>query len=63
MEDSSDADSDLDSDGRDFLAWQRQFSGTANLAEVNSSALPEPTAARMLGCVIGLVLSFRLRRQ
>jgi hypothetical protein len=37
-----DADDDGDVDGRDFLVWQRQFTGA--LPVVASTSVPEPSA-------------------
>jgi len=49
----SDADDDLDSDGADFLAWQRHYLGSLNpLAELVT--IPEPSTAMLL---VGMGLS------
>ena len=59
-----DADGDNDSDGRDFLIWQRNFGATSSLPAGSGafSAVPEPSAA--LAAIIGAAtfVAFRLRR-
>lgn len=55
LNDRSDADNDGDSDGADFLAWQRNFSGTSAIA----TTVPEPSSLFLL--TIGL--SFFSKRQ
>jgi hypothetical protein len=52
----SDANNDGDSDGADFLVWQRQLG-----SGVTTAAVPEPPAALLLGGV-GLALAARRRR-
>jgi hypothetical protein len=42
----SDADGDGDSDGRDFLIWQRQVGTSASVSAV--AGVPEPTSAALL---------------
>lgn len=51
----SDADNDGDSDGADFLVWQRQLG-----SGVTTAAVPEPSAA-LLFCGMGLTLAARQR--
>ena len=41
--DDSDAEGDLDSDGADFLAWQRQF-GLGGPLQAETAKVPEPAA-------------------
>jgi hypothetical protein len=57
-----DADNDSDSDGADFLAWQRQMgSGVAGVA--SNVAVPEPST--LLLSLLGLVavgISYRRRQ-
>lgn|GEM_PF-1056367 len=48
LDSGADADSDGDSDGNDFLAWQRQFSGTANAIFEASVSVPEPASLMLL---------------
>jgi hypothetical protein len=50
-----DADDDGDSDGRDYLIWQRQFTGSANQAAL---AVPEPT----VWCFVLFLLGFAQHR-
>ena len=62
---SADADGDGDSDGRDFLEWQRQFTGAGPLVSplrlppsALNLAVPEPCAlalASLVGCALALV--------
>ena len=53
----SDADEDGDSDGTDFLTWQRNLSGTASVAS-SAEAVPEPAACllALLGALLGLLV-------
>lgn len=56
-----DADGDGDTDGRDFLAWQREYSG---LGFENTNAIltiPEPSSLSILLCYLTLVHQVRLR--
>ncbi len=57
-----DADDDNDSDGADYLVWQRQFgSGGASVAA--ASAVPEPAAAALLFFAgVGVTVIGRLRQ-
>lgn len=50
-----DADGDGDTDGNDFLAWQQQFGATAMQASVVAQTIPEPHAAALAGCALGLL--------
>jgi len=43
---SGDSDSDLDTDGADFLVWQRSFTGP--LLSAGTAAVPEPSAGALL---------------
>ncbi len=52
----ADADGDGDSDGEDFLAWQREFTGSAVLAV---ASVPEPTSM----CLMTLVVLLQLNRR
>jgi hypothetical protein len=55
------ADGDSDSDGNDFLLWQRRL-GKVGAISPNSSAVPEPaSAALLLGCAI-LISASEIRR-
>ena len=45
-----DTDGDGDSDGRDFLAWQQQFSGDTVAAA--AVAVPEPTSVWLLASML-----------
>jgi hypothetical protein len=57
----SDADGDLDSDGADFLIWQREL-GETSLARLTGS-VPEPAGASIAGIsLLGLLLVARRRR-
>lgn len=58
----SDADGDADSDGRDFLIWQRQSGMTAGILAI--SIVPEPTLAALLflPAVVSLNCRSRVRR-
>ena len=55
-----DADGDGDSDGRDFLSWQRQF-GSGTGALVSAMQVPEPASVCVLLSSIFLCLSRRSR--
>lgn len=48
----SDANGDGLSNGLDFLIWQQQFGYDATPLVAATTAIPEPTAALMLGCVV-----------
>jgi hypothetical protein len=50
-----DADGDLDSDGGDFLLWQRQFTGLAG----GFASIPEPSSAGLAGALLSLVAGSR----
>ncbi len=54
----ADANGDLLSDGNDFLAWQRQFTGPG--PAVVAATLPEPTT--QLLCLLGITLFAGLER-
>lgn len=60
---SGDSDYDGDTDGRDFLAWQNQYS-RASLVTVADQVIPEPTAIVLLvgGSTIGWLGTTRLSR-
>jgi hypothetical protein len=53
-----DADGDMDVDGRDFLLWQRQFTGDLGLLAVQT-AVPEPATSLLL--ILGMVTVFFCR--
>ena len=55
-----DGDGDGDTDGRDFLVWQRQYGTTAELSALQSSLVPEPSAAIILFTAIAS-LGVRIR--
>jgi T5SS/PEP-CTERM-associated repeat protein len=57
----SDADDDGDSDGADFLAWQRQL-GSGVPAAVSVAAIPEPAAATLAMCGVALLMTAARRR-
>jgi glycerophosphoryl diester phosphodiesterase len=58
----SDGDADLDGDvdGDDFLAWQRQFSGTSPAG--STAAVPEPAAIALLGVAVAALAQGRRPR-
>ncbi|WP_218932098.1 metallophosphoesterase [Adhaeretor mobilis] len=56
----ADADGDLDSDGTDFLAWQRQFDGDFANIQINA-IIPEPSTVPLTMLCMSL-LSSRSRR-
>jgi hypothetical protein len=58
-----DADGDNDSDGRDFLLWQRNFGATSSLPAGSRAfaAVPEPSAA--LAAIIGAMTLTASRRR
>ena len=58
-----DADGDNDSDGRDFLIWQRNFGATSSLPAGNGAfaAVPEPSAA--LAAIISAAAFIAFRRR
>lgn len=57
----ADADSDYDTDGNDFLLWQRQVGMTSGVAA--ATAIPEPrSAALIINAVLG-ALAIRARRR
>jgi hypothetical protein len=58
VDDGSDADGDIDSDGEDFLIWQRQL-GRTSAASLSSSALPEPATAWLAGAGALAMLSMK----
>ncbi len=62
MDDSANADGDGDSDGADFLAWQRNYTGSV-LPPVY--AVPEPATSATVICytMFSLILSKRTRRE
>ena len=49
-----DADGDQDADGRDFLIWQRQYTGPLNLV-AESTAVPEPSGLFILSIGIAVL--------
>jgi hypothetical protein len=57
----SDADNDGDSDGADFLAWQRQL-GSGLPASAGVQSVPEPCTA-VLFAMIGFGLTLICQRQ
>jgi T5SS/PEP-CTERM-associated repeat protein len=57
----SDADGDMDSDGNDFLIWQRQV-GSGVPASASVAAVPEPAAIGMALLGIAVVVSRARRR-
>lgn len=50
-----DADGDGDTDGNDFLAWQRQFGETVTPGTGVAQVVPEPYSAVLAGCALGLL--------
>lgn len=54
----ADTDGDGDSDGRDFLAWQREYRASSALV-ARSLAVPEPDALLLAGYVAIVVVQFR----
>lgn len=50
-----DADADGDTDGDDFLAWQRQLDATTLPGTIVAQTIPEPHAAALAGCALGLL--------
>jgi hypothetical protein len=57
----SDVDRDGDSDGADFLAWQRTVGAGATAATIAGEPVPEPTSAALLLATVA-VLMVRARR-
>jgi hypothetical protein len=57
----ADADGDLDSDGRDFLAWQRETPANLIASTAASAVVPEP-AATLLAALSALGLGLRRGR-
>lgn len=57
----SDADNDGDSDGADFLIWQRNFGASASVAA--SAAVPEPVGCSLAALALGGVALAARRRQ
>ena len=57
----SDADNDLDSDGADYLIWQRQLGQPAALPSI--SAVPEPATAGLLSAGACAILAMAHRSQ
>jgi hypothetical protein len=56
-----DSDGDLDSDGADFLAWQRQLGG--HVAAAETELVPEPATLRLsMAMLLGMALQGRRRR-
>jgi hypothetical protein len=63
VDDGSDADGDLDSDGEDLLIWQRQL-GETSPSMLSASTVPEPTAACLTGAAIfAMLAASNLRRR
>jgi len=58
----SDADNDGDSDGADFLTWQRQL-GSVAAAESISAAVPEPNSLRLLAAAFAVAVVMRALRE
>ena len=58
LNDKSDSDDDGDSDGADFLAWQRHY-GSGIPSTPTQSSVPEPCTASLVACALGLVFSVR----
>jgi hypothetical protein len=58
INDESDADNDGDTDGEDFLAWQRNF-GTGVPASPTAATVPEPSVWALTA--LGLPLLLRRR--
>ncbi len=58
-----DSDSDGDTDGADFLAWQRNFTGSIGIplaSATASAAVPEPTSLLLLALGLLMLLSRRI---
>ena len=61
-----DADADTDSDGRDFLIWQRQLGASSSIATTlaTSSSVPEPRSVLLaMAASAGLRAARRFRRR
>ena len=62
--DGGDTDDDLDTDGFDFLAWQREFTGDLSQQLSASTAVPEPsTVAILIGIAAIRLIRFDLGRK
>lgn len=59
--DLADADGDHDSDGDDFLTWQRQKSSFQPLYDPTIVAVPEPATGACMGLLAGVLVLFRPR--
>ncbi len=57
-----DADGDHDTDGHDFLAWQRQFTANASPSVYFSVAVPEPCSLCYMLGMLQLLLGIRIER-
>ena len=53
-----DADGDDDSDGADFLIWQREVTGEPTMT---AAAVPEPASVVLLFCALGMAVGLRKR--
>jgi len=54
----SDADGDGDSDGADFLIWQRQFGGGFPLLAGAVAQVPEPTSSALLIAMVAMTMFY-----
>ncbi len=57
----ADADFDVDTDGADFLAWQREFTGSGPLAA--SVIIPEPAGIILFGLGLLTLISLDHKRK
>jgi arylsulfatase A-like enzyme len=57
-----DTDGDGDSDGHDFLAWQRQLGSTATASSA-AGAVPEPTSGALAGLLVAVLAACQSRRR
>jgi len=55
----ADIDGDGDADGADFLAYQRQYTGSLDLFAATSAAIPEPTTCSLAMVLLLTGLAFR----
>ena len=60
VDNGGDADDDGDSDGADFLAWQRNFTGGSGLA-ASTKAVPEPSSVGLLAIAMSCFCLMRHR--
>ena len=58
-----DADGDNDSDGRDYLIWQRNFGATSSLPAGSGAFAPVPEPSGALAAIIGAAAYIAFRRR